>query len=62
MAYLESGDESGALLLPVVQSGGWSDNQEGTPDALPLRREEDKTIAVTRRTEMERKVRQASKT
>ena len=28
--------KSAALLLPVVQGGGWSDYEEGTPNVLHL--------------------------
>ena len=34
--HLEGGQESGQLLLPVVQGGGRRDHQERTPDAVPL--------------------------
>ena len=36
MSYLELGHKSGALLLPVVQSGCRRHYQEGAPDALVL--------------------------
>lgn len=34
--YLEFGNKSGELLVPVVESGGWGYDQEGTPDAVSL--------------------------
>lgn len=39
-SHLEFGHEAGKLLMPVIERGSWRDDQEGTPDVVPLCRKE----------------------